>query len=125
MLSIKKLKNYIRLPMWFKATHQTSGLPNFPAIDVYAPEGTLVYPPEGGILVHKHFIEWDLKKRVGGYTVYLQGRSGNTYFLTHFSTVRREGRIYRWQSIGRVAGVPRNYWPTHIHEGKHKGIYNP
>lgn len=120
-----KLRRRIRLPKRFTPTHQTGGLPGFPAIDVFAAPGTLVMPPEGGLLVFKHFIPWSITKRVGGWTVYLQGNSGNTYFLTHFANVRRDGRIRRFQSLGRVAEVPANAWPAHIHEGKHVGKYTP
>lgn len=115
----------IRLPKTFTPTHDTAGLPGFPAIDVFAKAGTLVMPPEGGYIVHKHFIPWDRVKRTGGWTIYLQGHSGNTYFLTHFANARRNGRVYRFQSIGRVGEVPGNAWPAHIHEGKHKGIFTP
>jgi hypothetical protein len=115
----------IRLPRVFTPTHDTAGLPNFPAIDVFAAPGTLVMPPEGGTIVFKHYIPWDRVKRVGGWTIYLQGNSGNTYFLTHFGNARRNGRVYRFQSIGRVGEVPGNWWPAHIHEGKHTGIYKP
>lgn len=122
---MRRLWPRIRLPRVFTHTHWTAGLPDFPAIDVFAPAGTLVMPPEGGILVYKHFIPWNVTRRVGGWTVYLQGNSGNTYFLTHFGNVRRDGRIRRFQSIGRVGDVPANAWAPHIHEGKHTGIYKP
>ncbi len=119
-------KRRIRLPKNFTPTHQTGGLGNkFPAIDVFAPPKTLVYPPEKGVIVYKHYIEWDHDERVGGWTCYLHGVSGNTYFLTHFHSVRREGRIWPFMAIGRVGEVPMAWWPAHIHEGKHEGIYNP
>ncbi len=120
-----KLWPRVRLPKTFKPTHDTAGLPGFPAIDVFAAVNTLVMPPEGGRIVYKHYIPWDPVKRVGGWTCYLQGHSGATYFLTHFGNVRRDGRIYRFQSIGRVGYVPHQAWKPHIHEGKHTGIFNP
>jgi hypothetical protein len=120
-----KLRRRIRLPKTFTPTHATAGLPNFPAIDVFAPPDTLVMPPEGGVLVYKHYIPWSITKRTGGWTVYLQGNSGNTYFLTHFGNVRRDGRIHRFQSLGRIGDVPAKAWASHIHEGKHKGVYTP
>ena len=120
-----KLWPRIRLPKTFTPTHQTAGLPGFPAIDVFAPAGRLVMPPEGGVLVYKHYIPWNATKRTGGWTVYLHGNSGDTYFLTHFANVRRDGRIYRFQSIGRVGEVPGHAWAPHIHEGKHKGRFDP
>jgi hypothetical protein len=115
----------MRLPKNFTPTHDTAGLPGFPAIDVFAKPGTLVFPPEGGVIVFKHYIPWSIRQRVGGWTCYLQGNSGNTYFLTHFGNVRRDGRIYRFQSIGRVGEVPASAWAPHIHEGRHVGIYKP
>jgi hypothetical protein len=115
----------IRLPRVFTPTHNTAGLPGFPAIDVFAKPETLVMPPVGGVIVDKHFIPWNPKTRTGGWTLYLHGNDGYTYFLTHFALCRRNGRIYRWQSIGRVGEVPHSWWPAHIHEGKHKGIYKP
>jgi hypothetical protein len=72
------------LPLNFVPTHETGGLPGFPAIDNFAKPGTLVFPPEGGTLHYRHFIEWDAAKRIGGGTIYLHGFSGAWYFLTHF-----------------------------------------
>lgn len=118
MKDVTKLPGRIRLPRKFKPTHETGGLPGFPAIDVFAEAGTLVMPPEGGVIRREHFIPWDQKKRVGGWTVYLYGDSGAVYFLTHFATTRRDGRVRLWQSIGRVGAVPHGWWPAHIHEGK-------
>lgn len=114
----------IRLPKTFKPTHDTAGLPDFPAIDVFAKPGTLVMPPEGGIIVNKHFIPWNKTKRVGGWTFYLQTKDA-TYFLTHFANCRRNGRVRRYMSVGRVAEVPNHWWEPHIHEGKHAGHYDP
>lgn len=116
---------FIRLPKTFRPTHQTGGLPGFPAIDVFGPAGRLVFPPEGGRLVYRHMIPWDREKRVGGLTVYLQGDSGATYFLTHFGTLRDRPRIRRWLPLGRIAAVPGEWWAPHIHEGKHAGIFDP
>ncbi len=120
-----KLHKRVRLPNTFVPTHDTSGLPGFKAIDVFAPAGTLIMPPEAGKIVYKHYIEWDAAKRVGGWTCYLQARNGDTYFLTHFHNLRREGRVLPFQSLGRVAEVPGHQWEPHIHEGKHKGLYQP
>ncbi len=110
---------WIRLPRFFKPTHETSGLPGYPAIDVFAAPGTLVFPPERGTLVRRHLIQWDTTKRIGGWTVYLHGESGAIYFLTHFATMRDRPRIQLWHPLGRVAEVPEHAWASHIHEGKH------
>ncbi len=124
-MHVPHLRKRIRLPKTYKPTHQTEGLPGFPAIDVFADPGVLVMPPESGTIVYKHYIPWNTAKRVGGWTCYLQGDSGATYFLTHFANCRRDGRVLRFMSIGRVGYVPDHAWQPHIHEGKHEGIYVP
>jgi len=115
----------LHLPESFHPTHPTAGLPGFPAIDVRGPAGAYVTAPEEGELVWPHLIPWDIQKRVGGWTCYYQGDSGDTYFLTHFASLRDRGRYHKGGVLGIVAAVPQNAWPSHIHEGKHTGRYNP
>lgn len=115
----------LQLPEHFQATHQTAGLPGFPAIDVFGPAGSFVLAPEKGRLVWPHLIPWDLKERVGGWTCYFQGESGNTYFLTHFRALRPRGSYRAHDVLGTVAHVPHNAWRSHIHEGKHHGHFDP
>ena len=115
----------LQLPENFKATHETGGLPGFPAIDLFAEPQLGVLPPEDGELVWPHLIPWSKVARVGGWTCYWQGVSGNTYFLTHFAELAEPGAYRKGHVIGTVAGVPGGWWPSHIHEGKHKGRYNP
>ncbi len=110
----------------FVPTHQTGGLGTlFPAIDLFAPPGTRVQVPETCEMVYRHFIEWDHTKHVGGWTCYLHGMSGNTYFVTHFETMAPEGTYAAGEIIGKVARVPHDAWASHIHEGRHHGHYNP
>ncbi len=104
-------------------THQTGGLPGFPARDLFAPGGTRVQVPETCELVYRHFIEWDAKKRVGGWTCYLHGQSKNTSFVTHFETLAPEGTYAAGEIIGKVAKVPNKMWAPHIHDGIHTGHY--
>lgn len=113
------------LPETFTATHQTGGLPSFPAVDIFMPPGTVVLAPEACVLVYRHLIAWDRVRRVGGWTCYLQGVSGNTYFDTHFATLKTEGSYARHQPIGTVASVPGGAWEPHIHHAKHRGRYHP
>ena len=113
------------LPATFKPTHQTGGLPGFPAIDIFGPAGAFVLAPEPGKIVWPHMIPWDQTQRVGGWTCYYQGNSGNTYFLTHFGELRGRGSYRKGDVIGTVGEVPHSWWHTHIHEGKHKGRYTP
>lgn len=115
----------VQLPESFKPTHQTAGLPGFPAIDVFAPAGSFALAPEAGHLVWPHLIPWDLKERVGGWTCYFQGESGDTYFLTHFGKLRGRGAYHKFDVLGTVGHVPHNAWHPHIHEGKHQGHYRP
>lgn len=115
----------LQLPENFKPTHQTAGLPGFPAIDVFGPAGSWVLAPEAGRLVWPHLIPWDQHSRTGGWTCYFQGESGNTYFLTHFGKLRPRGHYRAHDVIGTVGKVPDSWWHSHIHEGKHHGVYTP
>ncbi len=108
----------------FVPTHDTGGLPNFPAIDLFADPGTQVLAPEDCTLVWPHMIEWDKTRRVGGMTCYLQG-ARNTYFLTHFGMLNVSGGYAEGDVLGTVAAVPHGWWESHIHEGLHKGRFNP
>lgn len=115
----------VRLPRTFTATHQTAGLPNFPAVDVFGQPGEPVLAPVSGTIVDVHGIPWNQREHVGGETAYLQGDDGNTYFLTHLQGNVPSGRVQAGQPIGQVAAVPGSWWPSHIHEGLHQGIYQP
>ncbi len=110
----------LQLPDTFTPTHETSGLPGFPAIDMFASPGARVLAPEDGELQRTHFISWSLAKRVGGWTTYLAAPSA-VYFLTHFAEVLPSGsRVRQGQDIGSVAVVPHDWWPSHVHEGRHQ-----
>ncbi len=115
----------LKLPEHFVPTHQTSGLPHFGAVDCFAKPGTRVQVPETCELEWPHFIEWDAKNRVGGWTCYLHGLSGNTYFDTHFAMIAGPGTYAAGEIIGTVADVPHGWWAPHIHHAKHKGRYDP
>lgn len=115
----------IQLPYLFTPTHETAGLPHFPAIDIFADAGSTVGAPESGRVTFGHMIEWSLERRVGGWTCYYQGDSGDTYFLTHFGTLDRDGRYRAGEIIGTIGHVPNGWWQPHIHEGKHRGRFFP
>lgn len=119
----------LHLPASFKPTHQTGGLPGFPAKDIFGSPGMFVTAPEDGELVWPHFIKWDTQKRVGGWTCYYACDRGKPtehwYFLTHFSSLRERGRYHKGGVLGILAAVPGSSWPAHIHEGKHKGPFRP
>lgn len=108
----------------FFPTHNTDGLPAFPAIDISGTPGETVLTPEAGEMVYPHFIAWDLERRIGGWTCYFYGTvSGNTYFLTHFGSLPDAGKFGSHAAMGTVGAVPRNAWGPHIHEGLHQGYY--
>ncbi len=110
----------LQLPDRFHPTHDTGGLPGFPAIDMFAEPGTRVLAPEDGELERSHFLEWSLAKRVGGWTTYLVAPHA-VYFLTHFGEVLPSGsRVRQGQDIGSVGVVPHSWWNSHVHEGKHE-----
>lgn len=118
------MRRTLWLPERFHPTHETAGLPGFPAIDCFAPGGTPVIVPEAGIVTGVHLIEWNEAARVGGWTLYYQGDSGATYFLTHFATVTHVKHRKAGNLLGQVATVPGGWWEPHIHEGKHAGRYD-
>jgi hypothetical protein len=119
----------LHLPDHFAPTHQTGGLPNFPAIDVFGPAGAYVTAPEDCRLVWPHLIPWNLQQRVGGWTCYLACDEGTPrehwYFVTHFRSLRDRGRYHKGGVLGIVDAVPRGAWQPHIHEGKHAGKFTP
>ena len=108
-----------------KTDHDTAGLPNFPAKDLFGKPGESVSAPVGGKMVYVHQIQWDKGKRVGGTTAYLQGDNGKTYFLTHMTGDVPTGRVEAGQSIGQIAAVPGDWWQPHLHIGVHEGTYTP
>ncbi len=62
----------LQLPDRFHPTHDTGGLPGFPAIDMFAAPGTRVLAPVDGTLTRCHMIPWSFAKRVGGMTTYME-----------------------------------------------------
>src|SRR4029077_19805600 len=114
----------LRLPASFTSTHQTAGLPWFPATDVFGAPGTPVLAPVGGRMVYVHNIPWNAQQRVRGETAYLQGANDRTYFLTHLGGDVPTGQVTAGQQIGTVGAVPQGWWQPHIHEGAYQGIYN-
>lgn len=116
----------IVLPKSFNPTHQTGGLPGFPAIDVFGASGTTIGAPENCTLVWPHLIPWNQTARVGGWTCYLWGKeTGNTYFLTHFAHIVAKNEFSAGEVIGTIGAVPNGWWAPHIHEGLHQGHYDP
>jgi predicted nucleic acid-binding Zn-ribbon protein len=114
----------LQLPTNFSATHQTAGLPGYPAIDVFARPGTQVGSPIAGRVVKLSGRPPSAGAYEGaggpfGWSEYISG-SGRTYFLTHFGSrsVSLGQRVRYGQTIGTVGNYPGGV-PDHIHEGLH------
>lgn len=106
------------LPSKFKPTHPTSGLPGFPAADIFRAAGTPVGAPEAGVVARvDRRNEGKTSGQVFGAKVYFQGKSGATYFITHIYNPAKQGaRLKKGDVIGYVSawsgGAP------HVHIGK-------
>jgi hypothetical protein len=110
----------LRLPPTpFPATHETSGLPGYPASDYLAPPGTPVYAPFAGTVTRISGGNYWYDS-VGGLSIYLQGANGIA-FLTHFASnlaVAVGQTIAAGQLLGYV-GNPTSGMAPHIHYGLH------
>jgi hypothetical protein len=110
--------------------HDTAGLPGYPAIDFFAAPGSPVVAPEGGTI--ERFSGHDPSEGpplgVGGplgWTIYLLGDSGTTYFMTHLGkrTVHIGQQVAEGQQIGTVADYDKYAGKgfSHCHTGVHGG----
>jgi len=117
----------IQLPAVFTSTHETSGLDGYPAVDVFAPGGTIALAPAAGEIHKLSGHEPTASTTPGGpygWSIYLRDASGNDYFLTHFGTrlVTLNEVVKYGQPLGTVSDYTRatnGVTPSHIHEGKH------
>jgi ElaB/YqjD/DUF883 family membrane-anchored ribosome-binding protein len=108
----------IQVPTSFKATHETAGLPGFPAVDIFGQPGTPVLAPEDGAIV-RHSGHGGTTGQIFGWSLYFQGVSGSTYFMTHLVDVAPLGRYKRGAVIGRIS--PWSGGSPHVHVGVHRG----
>lgn len=128
------MSKILQLPSHFTPTHQTGGLPGFPAIDVFAPGGTLVASPVTGEIIKLSGHPTTPTTQPGGpygLSIYIKSSTG-VYYLTHFTSrakaVVTGSRVKRGQVIGRVADYTKathGVTPSHIHEGYHNGPWTP
>lgn len=117
----------IRLPQYFHSTHPTGGLPGYPAIDVFGKPYTTIGAPENGRVIRLSGKSPSLGGVPGGaygWTTYIRGDSGATYFITHqaYRSVVLGQRVIRGQKIGAMADCRVAHMPTyltHTHIGKH------
>lgn len=115
------LDGKLQLPASFSSTHQTAGLPGYPAIDVFGKPGTRVLSPADAVVSR---LSGSLSNYTGpggpfGYSMYLDSAKGQ-YFLTHLGSrsVQVGDHVKYGQMIGTVADYPFAD-SDHIHEGFH------
>lgn len=104
------------------ATHQTSGLPGYPAYDYMAPAGTTVVAPVDGSVTRLSGKDPSLGGSPGGplgYSIYIAGRNGSSYYLTHLDkvSVRAGQAVKQGQPIAVVANGPASWSSPHVHMG--------
>lgn len=110
----------LQLPASFKSTHDTGGLPGYPAVDIFGPPGQGVLSPAAGTISR-------LSGSAGGpggggaygYSMYLKSALGE-YFLTHFGSraVKAGAKVKRGDLLGTIADYPDR--ADHIHMGFRK-----
>lgn len=118
----------VRLPAEFVPTHQTAGLPGYPAVDVFAPAGSVV---EAGF--------WGRVSKLSGHaptghetpggpygwSCYVHNRAnGLTRYVTHMATrsVRLGAIVTPGTVLGTVAHAPAGspHGSEHVHLGLHR-----
>lgn len=115
----------IALPAVFVPTHQTAGLPGYPAIDVFGPAGAVVLAPANGIIRRLSGRDPALGGVPGGaygWSIYL-GTTASDYFLTHLGTrdIIEGQHVNRGQRLGTICDARVAHMASalsHIHEGK-------
>jgi murein DD-endopeptidase MepM/ murein hydrolase activator NlpD len=104
--------------------HPTEGLNGFPAHDYFAPSGSAAVAPVTGKVVRLSGHDPKQGPVAGphgplGWSVYIQGSDGRTYYLTHMGSrnVRVGQTVRAGQQIGTVANYAKYGTPSHIHMG--------
>lgn len=119
----------ITLPGTFRATHETAGLPGYPAIDIFGPAGARVAVRFGGVVRKvsgRACTEGGAPGGAYGRSVYIfDRRTGDDRFLTHFDKLIVEvgdvvwpGHVLGTLCDSAVSGKPGT---THAHLGMHRG----
>ncbi len=109
-----------------KSTHQTAGLAGYPAVDYFARAGTPCVSPVTGRVTKTSGHDPSGGPVNGphgpfGWSVYIEGNDGRTYFLTHMGTrtVTVSDRVRQGQKIGTVGNYAKWGGTDHIHQGVH------
>lgn len=115
----------LQLPVGFVPTHQTEGLPGYPAKDFFAPPGATVGSPVDGTIRRLSGHDPAAGGVPGGaygWSIYLASGNGADRFLTHFGTrsVEEGDRVKQGDLLGTVcdAGVAHMASAlSHVHYG--------
>ena len=70
----------------------------YPAADIFAPAGTPIYAPVGGLSSPGYF-------PLGGNTTTLKGEDGRYYYFAHAQTAMVGGQVTQGQQIGKVGNT--------------------
>jgi murein DD-endopeptidase MepM/ murein hydrolase activator NlpD len=104
--------------------HQTDGLAGYPAHDFFAPAGSHAVAPVTGTVIKLSGHDPKNGPTNGphgplGWSVYVKGDDGRTYFLTHMGSrnVKVGQTVQQGQVIGTVADYDKYGTPSHIHMG--------
>jgi murein DD-endopeptidase MepM/ murein hydrolase activator NlpD len=104
--------------------HPTMGLDGYPAHDYFAPAGSAAVAPVTGKVVKLSGHDPSQGPVAGphgplGWSVYIRGADGRTYYLTHMGsrTVKVGQTVRQGQQIGTVANYAKYGTPSHIHMG--------
>ena len=89
-----------------------------------APAGTRVGAPVSGTIIRVSGKDPSLGGKPGGalgYSIYLKGTDGKTYFLTHIDKLRvKKGwKVEQGQQIAVIANGPSSWSSPHVHMGVH------
>lgn len=124
----------LRLPKHFTPSHQTSGLPGFPAIDIFARGGAYVCAEYDCTVARLSGSKPTETTRPGGpygWSIYLR-TPGGMYYATHFGTRHKQvkvgAKLKKGMLLGRVADYSKatgGKTPSHIHYGFHAGPWAP
>lgn len=109
-----------------RSTHETAGLPGYPAFDYMARAGTPAVAPVSGRVTRLSGHDPKAGPTNGphgpfGLSVYIRGDDGRVYYMTHMGSrlVRAGERVRRGQRIGNVGNYAKWGGADHIHMGVH------
>ena len=118
----------VKIPRTFVPTHETAGLPGFPAVDLFATPGTEAVLGFAGLVTRVSGHNPADPPPLGqggpwGLSAYVLSDRGDVYYCTHLSKVARPGtRIPAGGEVGVIGDYPGNApGADHVHVGHHRG----